>query len=277
MNNNESIIASVQNFREMGGIKAGERVIKQGKLFRSGSLTKLDDEAKHRFDKLGIDYIFDYRSVEEVTLSPDYTGSSEYFHLPAIGEMPGNSFIEKIKARNKGVIPADMHSSNPADMASLLNKVTSIPFVGMKIKKDFGKMYERMPFQNAAFAATFEKMTLGATILIHCQTGKDRTGVAAALILLALGADERTVIDDYMVSNRYRERENSEAIRQVYEITGSRRAVGIIETIMINREAYIIKALSAIKKVYRHIDDFFLNEYGVDKHRMDLWRYHYLE
>lgn len=271
-----SLLGTVQNFRELGGIKIGVKTVRSGKLFRSGSLDKLDDESKVKFDNLGIDYIFDYRSVDEVTHAPDYTGSSEYIHLPAITAMPGNSFIDKIKASNNGKIPENMHSSNPADMASLLKKVKAIPFIGLKIKKDFGKMYERMPFQNPAFAATFEKMDEGATILIHCQTGKDRTGVAAALILLALGTEEAEVLNNYMLSNIYREKENAEAVRQVFEITRSRRAVNLIKTIMINREACLMKSLSAIKKRYRNIDDFFETEYSVGKERIGLWREYYL-
>jgi protein-tyrosine phosphatase len=38
----------------------------------------------------------------------------------------------------------------------------------------------------------------------HCHGGKDRTGVVAAVLLLALGVDRETVLDDYEATRRYR-------------------------------------------------------------------------
>jgi protein-tyrosine phosphatase len=38
-------------------------------------------------------------------------------------------------------------------------------------------------------------------ILIHCSAGKDRAGVATALILEAVGVDRDTIMEDYLLSN----------------------------------------------------------------------------
>ena len=49
-------------------------------------------------------------------------------------------------------------------------------------------MYEQMIFRNKAYKELFRALEAGETpILFHCSGGKDRTGVAAMLILLALG------------------------------------------------------------------------------------------
>jgi hypothetical protein len=40
-------------------------------------------------------------------------------------------------------------------------------------------------------------------LLYHCSAGKDRTGVATALLLSALGVDRETVIKDYLLSAHY--------------------------------------------------------------------------
>ena len=39
------------------------------------------------------------------------------------------------------------------------------------------------------------------SLLFHCSQGKDRTGCAAMLILSVLGADEDTIMRDYMLTN----------------------------------------------------------------------------
>jgi protein-tyrosine phosphatase len=38
-------------------------------------------------------------------------------------------------------------------------------------------------------------------LVVHCAAGKDRTGVAVAVLLAALGVDEQTIIDDYLLTN----------------------------------------------------------------------------
>ena len=41
-------------------------------------------------------------------------------------------------------------------------------------------------------------------MLFHCSGGKDRTGVAAMLILLALGASDETIYADFVQTNECR-------------------------------------------------------------------------
>ncbi|MCW8997222.1 MAG: tyrosine-protein phosphatase, partial [Kangiellaceae bacterium] len=38
-------------------------------------------------------------------------------------------------------------------------------------------------------------------ILIHCTSGKDRTGVIAAVVLKALGISDNLIIQEYMLSD----------------------------------------------------------------------------
>ncbi len=55
-------------------------------------------------------------------------------------------------------------------------------------------IYRQMLTGNKAFKELFRALEAGETpILFHCTAGKDRTGVAAMLILLALGASDETI------------------------------------------------------------------------------------
>ena len=63
-------------------------------------------------------------------------------------------------------------------------------------------MYEQMLFRNKAYKELFRALEAGETpILFHCSGGKDRTGVAAMLILLALGASDETICQDFVRTN----------------------------------------------------------------------------
>jgi protein-tyrosine phosphatase len=49
----------------------------------------------------------------------------------------------------------------------------------------------------------FEFLSGGESpLVIHCTAGKDRTGVATAIVLRALGVQPDVVIDDYALSDR---------------------------------------------------------------------------
>lgn len=40
-------------------------------------------------------------------------------------------------------------------------------------------------------------------MVFHCTAGKDRTGVAAFLILSALGVSEKQIVEDYLYTNLF--------------------------------------------------------------------------
>ena len=74
-------------------------------------------------------------------------------------------------------------------------------------------MYRRMLTGNKAYRELFRALEAGETpILFHCTSGKDRTGVAAMLILLALGASDATICADYARTNLCRAAEIEKAM-----------------------------------------------------------------
>ena len=61
--------------------------------------------------------------------------------------------------------------------------------------------------------------------LTHCTAGQDRTGVFAAVLLLALGVPRDTVMEDYLLTNRLRRPdEYIEAVRR-----GIQKRLGLLE------------------------------------------------
>ena len=78
---------------------------------------------------------------------------------------------------------------------------------GDEAKEQFDKLelyYKEIIFGNLDFRLFLESVAEGKVpIIFHCASGKDRTGAAAILLLLALGVDEETVMEDFLLTNAF--------------------------------------------------------------------------
>ena len=181
------------NFRELGGYEADEgKHVKWGQIWRGIPTCKLTGEAdRAKLDALGLRLILDLRSVEEAKKEPDY--------------VPDGARLVQIC----GLCAEDGHeiAFAPGDIDRLMASAPE----GYDVPR---VMYRRMLTGNKAFKELFRALEAGETpILFHCSAGKDRTGVAAMLILLALGASDETICADYAQTNVCR-RAEIEAVMQ---------------------------------------------------------------
>ena len=181
------------NFRELGGYEADEgKHIKWGQIWRGIPTCKLTGEAdRAKLDALGLRLILDLRSVEEAKKEPDY--------------VPDGARLVQIC----GLCAEDGHeiAFAPGDIDKLMASAPE----GYDVPR---VLYRRMLTGNKAFKELFRALEAGETpILFHCSAGKDRTGVAAMLILLALGASDETICADYAQTNVCR-RAEIEAVMQ---------------------------------------------------------------
>ena len=181
------------NFRELGGYEADEgKQVKWGQIWRGIPTCKLTGEAdRAKLDALGLRLILDLRSVEEAKKEPDY--------------VPDGARLVQICA----LCAEDGHeiAFAPGDIDRLMASAPE----GYDVPR---VLYRRMLTGNKAFKELFRALEAGETpILFHCSAGKDRTGVAAMLILLALGASDETICADYAQTNVCR-RAEIEAVMQ---------------------------------------------------------------
>ncbi len=171
------------NFRDLGGyIGAQGRQVSWGKLYRSDDLIELSRADKQRITSLGIRTVIDFRDRSEANASPDRLPDSvvHRYHIP---------------------IEAGKLMGAVADGPLTRDKLVAIMISVYRILvHDFQHSFRRF-FEIVADADS-------APLLFHCTAGKDRTGMAGAYLLSALGVDRKTVIADYMLSreclkNRY--------------------------------------------------------------------------
>ena len=92
-------------------------------------------------------------------------------------------------------------------------------------------------------------------LLLHCTSGKDRTGFGAALLLRAVGVSRDIVIDDYNLTNLYR--------RPVPHLFGPETPEEIATILLSAQPKYLEAALDEIDRVYGSFDIYLETALGV--------------
>ncbi len=176
------------NIRDIGGLTGFKgKKVKYGKLFRGGSLAKVSDSDIKTINSLKLTDLIDFRSALEFEKRPSYPFMGVTFHnLPTFE--PENQ--EALKDKN------DSDDSNLlwflgdnidgyAHMVKTYLMMLLSP-MGINAYKEFFRILTKDP---------------NRVVYFHCSQGKDRTGVAAYLLEIALGVSTKDAIEDYLLSN----------------------------------------------------------------------------
>ncbi len=114
----------------------------------------------------------------------------------------------------------------------------------------------------------------GRPALVHCTTGKDRTGWAVAALLLWLGVAPDEVVREYLLSDLEVRRAFGHAIDD-FVARGGRRDV--IEPLMSVRTDFLDAALGAMVETYGSIETYFRTGLGLDEATLVALRAAFLE
>lgn len=166
------------NFRDTGGINAtGGGVLKKGILFRSANPDKLSNSDLQQLRALNIKTVIDLRAPHEVRNEYKYPDPSQKLSLPL-------DFQQTTRERLRPVIYNKNSEQVIADVSNAI-------------------YLEILDASGTVIKEVMETLASPGSIpvLIHCQAGKDRTGIIIALILLSLGVDRELIISDFMKSN----------------------------------------------------------------------------
>jgi protein-tyrosine phosphatase len=231
------------NFRELGGYQSADgRKVVHGQFFRSGPLADLNDEEMAYVKSLGIRHVFDFRSEYEANEVPDPDIGAEHHLINAMVDGSGNQVQFDPKSIEEAA--KDHEQANG--------------FIE--------QMYGNLPFCQA-YKEMFEVIKAEQTpILFHCSAGKDRTGIAAVLILLLLGVDEKTALDDYELTNEYRKELIEKFFARVAHIIGDdmelKQKMQAFEGVNRSSAEYSLKT---IKSRYADYGAYFEDVFGIDK------------
>ena len=140
-------------------------------------------------------------------------------------------------------------------------------------------MYKQMLFGNKAYKELFRALEAGETpVLFHCSGGKDRTGVAAMLILLALGASDETIYADFVRTNECRRPELEKIwAEHAEEIAARPEQKKLYQGIAGVHPESVELVLSTIRSRCGSVEAYLEAEYGLTPARLMRLRRMYLE
>ena len=255
MNRTEEIRGGL-NFRELGGIPVNEgRSVKHGVLWRSGGLHLMNEEELQIVRDLNISTVLDLREKWSQKKRPD----------PDIGA----SYVSYDGLPSKGAEQIDFSDRGFGQKGeAALDQIARVR-----------QYYMDMPYGYDAFHAMFDALREGRSpFLIHCTKGKDRTGIAAILILLALGADPEIALADYLLTNEYR---NEEIEARMAEGRAAAPEDEGYMTLMYLREGTMEEigraVIGHLQERSGTIEAYMAEEYGWDETALQEFRKYYLE
>jgi protein-tyrosine phosphatase len=224
----------VHNLRDLGGYPArGGRQLRWGQLYRAGDLHCLSPRDKAALEKRNIKTIVDFRGAEEKKQAPDGRLATlvQTFALP----IEAGSILDLCATETK--------VSGEALMTELYGRLVEIA----------------RPQYRQFFRILSDPGHI--PLLFHCSAGKDRTGLAAAFILSALGVDRERIYQDYLLSAAYLK----EMIRQWLA------AKPHLEAVLSVRRGYLEAAFAKIDAAFGGINRYVQEELGANVAGMLEW------
>lgn len=235
----------IHNFRDYGGYptQGGGRV-RTGLLFRSGQHCEASEADLRTFADLGIRTVIDLR---------------------------GNGERERFPCRRPDLWDGEVvfydgeTSSRPPHEPEKPTELTPETAHDRMLK-----VYTRMP-GNAAMQSIFGQYLRALAereggSLVHCFAGKDRTGIAAALLHHILGVSRADMLTEFLHTNAAPTYEilERQSLPGIEERLGVQLDRETISELMEVREAYFDRFFATVDDGWGSLDTFLAQAIGVD-------------
>ena len=238
------------NFRDLGGYASADgRRVRWGRVYRSDSLETLTAADLDRLDELGIRMVCDLRRDEERAAAPSRVighGDVRIEHLPIGG----------IAAETKDMAGRMLRGEIPEVSAAMMAEVY---LTILELHPDsFGAV--------VAHAADPASLPM----IVHCTAGKDRTGVASALLLAALGVGDEAIAADYELTNEFQASARIAAVRPQLDAAGIDFAK--VEAYFLAPQAVIAATLGGLRERYGGVEAYLTGPAGISPATLDKLR-----
>ncbi len=246
-------LSGANNFRDLGGYptRDGHRV-RWGRIFRSDHLAELTPEDLSYMGGLGIRLVCDFRGADEISERPN--------RLPT--EDPPKQINPSIlgTALMPDQIRAAIMNGNPEglDFRTLLRDGNRT--MATRALDQFRALFEHLEHDDHV------------PLLFHCTAGKDRTGLAAALILISLGVSEEIAMNDYLLTATY----THDVVESVLTVMRFNYDFQIdldeVRPMMSVRREFLQSAFDGIREEFGDFDRYFTEALRLTPARRDALR-----
>ena len=229
----------IQNFRDLGGYRtASKKELQWGKVYRSGSLTHINDWDSLRLNNLALKTFIDLRAPSEIALAPVSYSPLNVVSIPLVSESLRDIFPR-------------IHSG--------------------KMKK--GDVYLLLQDRYLRYIDSFDKELKQALelfldesnypIVISSSFGKDRAGLLSFFLLYALGVQEEDILHDYLLTNRYLDKKEF-----AYLVSNSNSSVQetLTSYLLVDEELFSFFT-KYINKEFGSTDQYLVKQLGFTKEK----------
>jgi len=241
------------NTRDIGGYQTNDlSTLRWGQIIRSDKLSRLTANDFQKLEEIGLKTVIDLRTNKEHDQSPTvWLGDNppQFFHFP-VGDAKNDWFTSQRKMMKRNRFTQEQ---------SLEHMVEGYRMIAEEGTSSYQKLMEVVLDES------------NWPVLIHCNAGKDRSGVGVALILEALGVDRETIMEEYLLTNEIsRIEEKAVLLSKQSKISskGNRYSKGTAASAwlpIVGVRAEMLEAFYAsVNEKYGSMDAF-LTELGVDQ------------
>lgn len=248
-------LAGGRNFRDLGGyVTSDGKRVRWGKIYRSGSMADLTPADYQYLSTLGIKTVCDLRTNRERDVEPN----------------------RWVKDANIAYWTRDYEMST-GDLGALLTR----GITPNQARQTMAESYRNTPNEQAlAYREIFQQLANGdIPLAFNCSAGKDRTGIAAALILSALGVPDETVFADYAMSEKVLGSSNIMNDPRSVKAWGALAKLppDVLQALTASDSAYINAAFDTIREKYGSVAGYVRDELGITDSQMSKIRSELLE
>ena len=244
----------------MGGLQTSNGMkLSYHRLLRAGEVVGLPyEDIKELKECYNLKTIVDFRSQSEVERVPDDVIEGVEYKNIYLHEMrnqkavpPGQKEFRKLRERQQVI---DF-------MTNVYDRLIKTPFT-LSAYRDFIQVV---------------RDNEEGSILFHCYAGKDRTGVAAAIIYSILGMSKDVILEEFLLTNELRKEVNERIIAKVRQEDPDEEYLDALKVSYEVDPSYLEHVFSEAERISGSMIEYIKENIGISDNDIQEIRTNYLE